>query len=248
MKQYISEVIDAMARFSDVTHVHIIPSQGSIEASALGKEKTIMVKVVAPAQPLPAPMCLGNLKYLQRIMSVDLIKSSGAMKFTTGSAMDGTDIVRAIEFSGGNIKIRYETTDPRAHDLKAPTVKDQAWACSIDLQPSHSKQFGELLSLLKIVDPSKSDFRIETSRPVAAFVFDGIGSEMEVSQVTGNLPETANPGAYFLNSGRFSSALSLAADADSAKLSLSPSAAKLEFQLGDKEFLVVIPRLISATR
>lgn len=249
MKEYISKIIDAMTKFSEIVHVHITPSEGCTEASAMGKEKSIMVKITSPSQPLSDPLCLGNLKYLQKILSLEQIKNGGTIKFTTGESSDKQiNIVRAIDFHGPRMKIRYETTDPRAGDTAPPRLNQQNWDCSIVLQPSHSKEFNDAMALHKLVDPTKTVFRINVENGMASFIFEsGGGIQLDITDnVTGEFPDS--PGGYYIDMNRFSSALSLASGAESSKMSFSRGAAKMEFSLGDNEFLIVIPKLNSPNR
>lgn len=252
MKEYISSLIGAMTRFQEITHIHVIPGEGSIEAAAVGRDKSILLKATgAPIKEFPAPICLGNLKYLQKILSVEQLKASAGVEFQVGPALDKSEIVRAIDFSGPRLKIRYESTDPSVGDNNVATIPKilaQDWPCVIKLEPAHHKEFNEAVSLQKITNPTKNEFKVTSKDGNLVFVFEtGERSadkdiELTVGPAEGELIEP-----IYFNIGRFASLLSLMSDAKGGILSISKFSLKMEFVLDEQEYLAIMPKMNTAT-
>lgn len=250
MKEYITSLLDGMTRFPEISHIQIVPSEGSILAAAVGKERSIVIQVVGSPQPeINATMCLGNLKYLQKILSIEQIKNGATAQCSVGDSYDKSmQIVRNIDFAGPRLKIRYETTDPKAAD-SIPKLLINEWESSITLEPAHSKEFNEGLSLQKILNPSKNEFKIANREGNMYFVFETgeRSAEKDVELLVGAADGVMTDPLY-INTSRFSSSLSLASEASSSKLSTSKHAIKLEFTLDNQEYLIVIPKMNTPTQ
>lgn len=250
LKSYVSKVVDAISNFPDLSHIHITPSEGSVTLESVAKERAIFVRAVTPADSeVNTPMCLGNFKFLQRVLGLEQIEAeSGTATAVLGKSLAGTDIVRYIDFAGPRFKVRYETTDPKAGNIEqVPNMKAINWATSIKLEPSHQKELAEAVSLFSIASPQKTEVKLSNRGGNLWFVLE-IGErasnrdiEVDAGPIEGEFQDT-----YF-NVKRLLQAIALSTQGEGAKLSIG-TGLKVDFTLDGDEYMIAMPRNTAPSR
>lgn len=249
MKTYIASILQTFSKFPDVQHIQVIPSPSSTVAAAAVLGNIALIKVTSPAKPeVPAKMCLGNLKYLSKILSTKQVSEHAELKATIGESIEKEEIVQSIDFIAPRMKIRYQATDPKAAG-KIPTLKSQDWVATIALQPSHYSEFSDAVKLQQVMAPQKNEFKIGQKDEYLTITLETgeRSSEADIGLTFGAV-EGSLPKSYYLNTSMFLAGLSLAQSADSAKVMFSASVCRIAITSGDDEIEIVIPKQADGRR
>lgn len=243
MKAYISFLLQTFSKFPDIQFIHVVPGDGSTTAGAMTTNNTLLVKVTSPSEPdLSAKICLGNLKYLSKILSTKQISEHGVLKTAIGESLEKEQIVKSIDFTAPRLSIRYHATDPKVGG-RVMNIKQQDWAATVKVEPSHAAEFADAVKLQQVMNPSKNEFKV-TERDgnlVVIFETGEKSSDNDIALVLAKI-DGALPDSYYLNTTNVLSALSLVATADSGTMHFSASVCRVTADAGDHEIEVVIPK------
>lgn len=243
MKAYISFLLQTFSKFPDIQFIHVSPEEGSTSAGAMTTNNTLLVRVTSPVEPdVNAKICLGNLKYLSKILSTKQISEHGILQTAIGESLEKEPIVKSIDFTAPRLSIRYHATDPKVGG-RVMNIKKQDWNASVKLEPSHAAEFSDAVKLQQVMNPSKNEFKV-TQRDgnlVVIFETGEKSSDNDISLVLAKIDGTL-PDSYYLNTTNVLSALSLVATADSGTLYFSASVCRVTANVGDHEIEIIIPK------
>lgn len=255
VKEWIESTLGVFSKFADLTTIHALKEDGALRVVSMGKHKSMMLELKTQDPGLPAPICFGNLKYLQKIISIEQVKTSGEVSCNVTKAIDGTDIIKSIDFVAPRLKVRYEATDPRVAETQPTSVRIDQWPTKAALQPSHYKEISDAVALQKVANPAKVELKLEKDAGELVVVLE-TGERMSDKDIRLSLGPVDGdvPADFYLNTAKFLSAVALASESKSgATLLICDKAAKLEVSLegpakSEMSAVVVFPRNTTVSR
>jgi hypothetical protein len=100
--------------------------------------------------------------------------------------------------------------------------------------------------LQSLVNADKTDFKVVQRGEDAFFVFEtGSGSDKDIELSVGKFEGEMAESPMYLNASRFGAAISLGSESEGATLTLSKSAAKIEFHRAGLEYEIIMPKSIA---
>lgn len=246
MKEFIGDTLSHTLKFDGIHNLLVGNEDKSTVASGFASDKTVLVLAKTDLiETFDTPVCLGNLKYLGKVLSMDQIKGKqGVAEPKTGPSADGQEIIQEIKFRGPRVSIEYQATDPKVASIKRPNIKKMEWAVSAKLEPEHYREYSDAADLLKIVDPKADSFTAKTEDGELRFVFEHKSHRTIMAIGTQVEGELKNPVAFAI--GKVRSALQLMADAGAGTVDISESAIKFWFKTTQADYTIVIPKRLVA--
>jgi hypothetical protein len=239
MQPYLADVLDHITKFDTIQFVMINNEGEHTIASGFAKDKQILVLAQSPSkEEFGTPACLGNLRYLGKILSMEPIRGKeGKVELVYGNGGDGSQIVHKMKFAGPRLKVDYQATDPKVDSVTRPNIKAMTWAIRCSLEPDHSRQFNDAAGLQAIVDSKNDVFTVSIQDGALTFLFGSAHqkTEMSIAEVTGSIP----PIRFSIS--KFRTVLGLVSAAGGGTLELSDKAAKFSWKTAEAEYTAVLP-------
>lgn len=244
MFEILKDLINHAGKFDGVDYLFLNPDFDGdtpiTKIAAVQKDKSLVIFGTAKRiEQLEYPACLGGLKFLSKLISMDQIRGAkGSVSVTTRDDGNGGEAVATIDFKGPRVKVPYAATDPRILPFKVPIPKQQKIEVSVSLEEENCKEFSDVLALQRIKNPKLDEVSISIADDSLVATF-GIGTERAelilVSGIEGELSSTK------FNATRVQSALQLASASGKTSVSFNTKLMKLEFSSEHVDYTIYIP-------
>lgn len=190
---YLANLLGHVTKFDGFEYIKLTSGPDGVGAQSIDKGMACYVSTDPnPVSGLDVDACLGNLKYLAKVVTIDQFSTKGSsVSLVTGADSTGADAVQSIAFKSPRLSVNYEATDVSMVKMVIPATDKLVWGDDIELTPEHYKEFSDLNTLQKLADPTNSTF--------------------ELSKKDGNLVATLGTGAksaeFVLGAGNIKNAI-----------------------------------------
>jgi len=160
LKELLQDALKHITMFDTIEYITLAKEDTALVATGIDVTKSVMVRVVyddtvAGVENFDRFMCLGQLKFLKRVIEMDQVKDTGTVELIDGASFEGDEIYKGLLFKGKRVKIGYQAVDPKAvkgrNGRKYPQMVDVPASLSIPISPEAASEFKQMSTLQKMM-------------------------------------------------------------------------------------------------